>query len=54
MRMLRVSRPTFAALVDAVGDLAEVHILKRPIERQPVAADGGDGPLLRLLGIEVG
>ena len=44
----------FAALVDAVGDLAEVHVLQRLIERDRVAVDGGDGPPLRLGGIEVG
>ena len=44
----------FAALVDAEGDLAEMHVFERLIERDRVAADGGDGAPLRLPGIEIG
>ena len=44
----------FAALVDAEGDLAEMHVLQRLIERERIAADRGDGALLGLVGIEVG
>ncbi len=44
----------FAALVDAEGDLAEVHVGQRLVERDRVAADGGDGPLLGLPGLEIG
>ena len=38
----------FATLIDAVRDLAEVHVLQRLIELDRVPVDGGDGPLLRL------
>jgi hypothetical protein len=32
MRMLRVSSPDLAALVDPEGDLAEVHVLQRAVD----------------------
>ncbi len=43
-----------AALVDAIGDPAEVHVLQGMIEGDRGAAHGDDGPLFRLGGIEVG
>ena len=52
--MLRVRQADFAALVDVEGDLAEVHVVKRLVERERVAADGGDGAPLGLARIEVG
>ena len=44
----------FAALIDVEGDLAEVHVVERLVERDRVAADGGDGAPLGLPRIEVG
>src|SRR5690606_11050881 len=44
----------FAALVDPEGDLAEVHVLERAVERERVASNRGDRALLRLARIEVG
>src|SRR5690606_27286001 len=44
----------FAALVDPEGDLAEVHVFERAVERDRVALDGSDRALLRLARIEVG
>ena len=44
----------FTAFIDAVRDLAEVHVLQRLIQRDHVSIDGGDGALLRLGGVEVG
>ena len=43
-----------AALVDAVGDPAEVHVAERRVEGEGVAADRGDRALLGLARIEVG
>src|SRR5690606_18776768 len=43
-----------AALVDAEGDLAEVHVLERTVERDRVALNRSDRALLRLARIEVG
>ena len=43
----------FAALIDAEGDLAEVHVVQCLVERDRVATDGGDGSLLCLVGIEI-
>jgi hypothetical protein len=51
--MLRVSKPDFAALVDVEGDLAEVHVVERLVERELVAADRGDRASLGLPGIEI-
>ena len=44
----------FAALIDAEGDLPEMHVVERPIERDRIAVDGGNGAPLGLPGIEVG
>src|SRR5690606_26595139 len=44
----------FAALVDAEGDLAEVHVLERAVERERVALNRGDRARLGLARIEVG
>ena len=43
----------FAALVHVEGDLAEVHVVELLVERDRVAADGGDGAPLGLPGIEI-
>ena len=53
--MLDVARQQadFAALIDAEGDLAEVHVVQLPVERDRVAADGGNGAPLGLPRIEV-
>ena len=44
----------FAALVDVEGDLAEVHVVQLLVERDRVAADGGNGAPLGLPGVKVG
>jgi hypothetical protein len=44
----------FAALVDAIGDCAEVHVVQRLVERERIAADGGNRALFRLVRIEIG
>src|SRR5690606_1153136 len=44
----------FAALVDPEGDLAEVHVLERTVERERVALNRSDRALLGLARIEVG
>ena len=43
----------FATLVHVERDLAEVHVVELPVEREPVAADGGDRAPLGLTRIEV-
>ena len=43
----------FAALVHVEGDLAEVHVVELAVERELVAADGGDRAPLGLPRIEV-
>src|SRR4029077_331727 len=35
------------------GDLAEVHVVQFLVERDRSATDGGNGSLLRLVGIEI-
>src|SRR5690606_22495438 len=44
----------FAALIHAEGDFAEVHVFKRAVQRDAIAADGGDTALLGLARVEVG
>ncbi len=63
VRLLRVGRSLdldvashqrhFAALIHVEGDLAEVHVVELLVERERVAADGGDGATLGLTRIEV-
>ena len=43
----------FAAFIHVEGDLAEVHVVQLLVERDRVAADGGNGAPLRLPGIEI-
>ena len=43
----------FATLIHVEGDLAEVHVVELLVERDGVAADGGNGAPLGLPGVEV-
>src|SRR5690606_36342792 len=43
----------FATLVHAEGNLAEVHVVERLIERDRIVTDGGNRANLRLTGIVV-
>src|SRR5690606_34724758 len=43
----------FAALVHVEGDLAEVHVVERPVERDRVAANSGNRTNLRLARIVI-
>ena len=43
----------FAAFIHVEGDLAEVHVVQLLVERDRVAADGGNGAPLGLPGIEI-
>ena len=43
----------FAALIHVEGDLAEVHVVELLVERDRVAADGGNGATLGLARIEI-
>ena len=52
--MLRVSMAHFAAFIHVEGDLAEVHVVQLLVQRDRVAADGGNGATLGLPGIEIG
>src|SRR4030095_7583252 len=43
----------FATFIHVEGDLAEVHEVQLPIERDRIALDGGNGAPLGLPGIEI-
>jgi hypothetical protein len=43
----------FATLIHVEGDLAEMHVVQFPVERDRISADGGNGAPLCLPGIEI-
>src|SRR5690606_21286138 len=51
--MLRLSKPTSAALIHLTGDLAGMHVLQRGVDRTRVPADGGYGAALGLARLEL-